>query len=116
MLGGEAGQGAFTTPLATLHKWNGWADRFLRTPENGLRDLSIGAGHSHGRMTYLLVYHRFEADSGGATYGQELDALFKWSSWWDQDFYFKAAAYDADEFAFDTMQFWLYTTYKFGSS
>lgn len=37
VLGGN-GTNAFQTPLATLHKFNGWADRFLDTPNAGLRD------------------------------------------------------------------------------
>lgn len=31
-LDGSPGEGQFNTPLATLHKFNGWADKFLRTP------------------------------------------------------------------------------------
>src|SRR5690349_6448806 len=34
----------FTTPLATLHKFNGWADKFLTTPINGLDDQYLTAG------------------------------------------------------------------------
>ena len=43
VLGGDAAtennKGAFITPLATLHKFNGWADKFLNTPGDGLEDL-----------------------------------------------------------------------------
>ena len=35
---GVGGKG-FTTPLATLHKFQGWADKFLTTPANGIEDL-----------------------------------------------------------------------------
>ena len=28
----------FKTPLATLHKFQGWADKFLGTPANGVKD------------------------------------------------------------------------------
>src|SRR5690349_2374957 len=34
----------FTTPLATLHKFNGWADKFLTTPANGLDDQYLTGG------------------------------------------------------------------------
>ena len=34
----------FTTPLATLHKFQGWADKFLTTPPNGIEDLYVNAG------------------------------------------------------------------------
>ncbi|MCC7197916.1 MAG: alginate export family protein, partial [Gammaproteobacteria bacterium] len=44
VLSGEAGtysatlNPAFQTPLATLHKFQGWADKFLTTPSAGIRD------------------------------------------------------------------------------
>ena len=28
----------FTTPLASLHKFQGWADKFTATPANGIED------------------------------------------------------------------------------
>ena len=33
------------TPLATLHKFDGWADLFLTTPNKGLQDLYAGAAY-----------------------------------------------------------------------
>jgi len=39
VLGGDSDGGdAFSTPLATLHAFNGWADQFLVTPATGLLD------------------------------------------------------------------------------
>src|SRR3546814_9223571 len=35
---GIAGGFAFQTPFATLHKFNGWADKFLTTPGTGIQD------------------------------------------------------------------------------
>ena len=66
VLGSGSDDGSFNTPLATLHKFNGWADKFLATPADGLKDalLSIGAGL--GRWNLLGVYHDFSADAGGA--------------------------------------------------
>ena len=43
-LGSDNGQ-AVQTPLGTLHRLNGVADQFLRTPDEGLRDFSISAGY-----------------------------------------------------------------------
>jgi len=42
------GNGAigFATPLATLHAFNGWADMFLTTPANGLKDLYFRASYA----------------------------------------------------------------------
>jgi hypothetical protein len=33
LLGSDNGEYGFATPLATLHKFNGWADQFLGTPD-----------------------------------------------------------------------------------
>ena len=41
-LGGSPGRGQFNTPLATLHPFNGWADKFLVTPVDGLDDVYLG--------------------------------------------------------------------------
>src|SRR3546814_3361296 len=43
---------AFQTPLATLHAFNGWADRFLSTPGNGLEDIYVGVGGKHGQWNW----------------------------------------------------------------
>jgi len=112
-LGGSLDDGRFTTPLATLHKFNGWADKFLNTPATGLVDTYLGAGITRGRVSGVLVYHDFAADSGGADYGTELDAVVSWNSPWKQTFVAKAAFYNADDHAADTDKFWLYTTYAF---
>ena len=37
---------SFQTLLATLHKFQGWADKFLTTPPNGIRDLYGSAGYT----------------------------------------------------------------------
>jgi len=73
VLGSDNGQG-FRTPLATLHAFNGWADVFLATPAGGLRDsyAKVTAALPAG-LQFLGFYHRFEADRGGARYGDEID-------------------------------------------
>lgn len=64
----------FKTPLATLHAFNGWADLFLATPAAGLRDTYVKASAALPQAVSLLAfYHRFEADRGGAGYGDEFD-------------------------------------------
>lgn len=73
VLGSDNGQG-FRTPLATLHAFNGWADVFLATPGSGLRDTYVKVGATlPGAMQLLGFYHRFEADTGGARFGDEID-------------------------------------------
>ena len=43
LLGSDDGKVAFNTPLATKHKFNGWADKFLGTPKEGLEDVYLTA-------------------------------------------------------------------------
>src|SRR5690606_32454959 len=47
-LGGN-GQTAFSTPLATLHVFQGWADKFLATPAAGIVDTYVEVGYALGR-------------------------------------------------------------------
>ncbi|OFV88713.1 MAG: hypothetical protein A2V74_03645 [Acidobacteria bacterium RBG_16_70_10] len=115
VLGGslEAGRGSFQTPLATLHKWNGWADKFQTTPAAGLRDGWVSLGAGLGRLKLLAVWHDFRAEAGEAHYGSEWDFLATYDLPWKQQIAAKAALYDADELAKDTTKAWLYTTWGF---
>jgi hypothetical protein len=75
VLGTDNSQGV-KTPLATLHAFNGWADVFLTTPGKGLRDLYAFAQVTlPSQIPLRLVYHKFDADSGGADFGHEIDAV-----------------------------------------
>ena len=109
---------AFRTPLATLHKFNGWADIFLTTPPDGLRDyhLTIAKKLSGFKMlpglNASVTYHEFEADRGGLTYGSEWDAQlgFKLNPVAVQ---IKYANYNAKTFSTDTEKLWLQVGYSF---
>jgi hypothetical protein len=73
-LGSDGGRIGFATPLATLHAFNGWADVFLATPANGLRDTYVKASTALPRGIGLLAfYHSYEADRLGADLGTEFD-------------------------------------------
>ena len=69
----------FTTPLATLHKFQGWADKFLTTPANGIEDRYATAGVTlkavAGLDTLALVtsYHDYQAEHIDADYGNEVN-------------------------------------------
>ena len=103
---------SFQTPLATLHKFQGWSDKFLVTPPNGIRDWYASAGYGWKKIAGLnainaaLVYHRFTSDRLTTNYGNEWDVLLSatkgpWSAT------AKLAAYDANDFASDTRKLWL---------
>ena len=113
VLGGSAERGQFSTTRATLHKFNGWADKFLSTPTNGLQDLYVDVGGKIAGFTWKAVYHDFRSDSESIDYGTELDLLLKYQTSWKQAFLLKAAFYDAKDFSVDTDKIWLSTSWGF---
>ncbi len=66
-LGSDDSTYGFATPLATLHKFNGWNDMFLGTPGVGLVDgyLSVSAMVAGAKVE--LAYHQYESDDEGTT-------------------------------------------------
>lgn len=72
MLGGN-GATSFRTPLATLHAYQGWADRFLITPADGIEDWYFTASSPVAGFNLSLVYHDFSADNAGYDYGTEIN-------------------------------------------
>lgn len=65
-------QWAVQTPLASLHRHNGWADRFLVTPAFGLVDHYVGVNFEQGEWDFGSRVHDFHLDDGSGRYGQEL--------------------------------------------
>lgn len=118
LLGSDNGV-SFKTPLATLHKFNGWADKFLGTPASGLKDFFVTASYkvkTDGAMNGLLlkaVYHDFKSDVGDIDYGTELDLLVskKLNKYLTASV--KAAFYNADSHATDTDKIWVTLAAKF---
>lgn len=113
VLGGSSEDGQFQTPLATLHKFNGWADKFLTTPTDGLQDLSLSVRAGLGKVNLMAIYHDFSADTGSATWGSEIDVVAVYTTPWKQQVGFKFAAYDARDWATDTTKFWIWTSWGF---
>ena len=111
-LGSAAEIRAFQTPMATLHKFNGWADLFLVTPVSGLQDIYGGASLKLPNVKALpglnlaVTYHRFESDFGGVHFGNEWDASFGFKLG-RMNLLAKYADYQADRFSVDTRKFWL---------
>lgn len=103
---------SFQTPLATGFKFQGWADKFLVTPPDGVRDLYASAGWGWKAVgplkavTLQAAYHDYRSDRASRSYGDEIDLLasaklgkFTASA--------RYAHYDADIFATGTDKFWL---------
>jgi hypothetical protein len=83
-LGDEVLQGdgttGFATPLATLHPFNGWADKFLTTPANGLDDRYAGVSYTLQKasvfdaLSATVVYHEYSTQRLDADLGTEVNA------------------------------------------
>lgn len=107
VLGSDDGVAAFSTPMATLHKFQGFDDLFLGTPANGIEDLYFTVGTAINGVTLAATYHDFSADEGSADYGDELDVVVGYKINANVGIEAKYATYDADSFAVDTDKFWL---------
>lgn len=112
------GIAALQTPLATLHAFNGWADKFLTTPPAGLRDLygEVGykfrAGTLKG-LTLRAIVHDFAATKADAAYGRELNLLATYPIRPNFVLLGKFAHYEANSFAADTTKGWLSLQFSF---
>ncbi|MCW2351567.1 MULTISPECIES: alginate export family protein [unclassified Sphingobium] len=106
---GASGGAAFTsvqTPLGTNFKFQGWADKFLTTPPDGLRDLYAGASYGRRGVTVQAIYHRFESDRLARHYGDEINFLASVKR--DKaTVSARFARYAADSFGTDTSKLWL---------
>lgn len=114
---GSDGIIGFATPLATLHAFNGWADKFLSTPSEGLIDLYFQLDYklrARGRPIVLrVVYHKFDSDHASISYGNEIDFQLLYTLGKNSSLILKYAGYSADEFASDTTKFWAGFQYRF---
>ena len=115
---GSEGTVGFATPLATLHIFQGWADKFLATPAAGIEDqylkLSYALG-KRGRFTAvnaLAVYHDYAADVGSSHFGGELNLQLV-ARTERMTLTLKYADYRADALLTDTTKAWLSVDYAF---
>jgi len=120
ILGADNGAAStsFQTPLATGHKFQGWADKFLTTPANGIRDLNGSVGYALGSfdivgpVSLLGAYHQFDSDRASLDYGHEWDAQVVMKLRPDLSLTAKYASYSADKFATDTDKLWVEVDYS----
>ena len=106
------GRAALQTPLATLHAFNGWADKFLTTPAGGLRDVYIDAGWKAGAgplkgLALRGMWHDYRSTVGGVGYGREWDVMASLPVAKAIMLSAKLARDDARAFATDTTKAWL---------
>lgn len=99
----------FDTPLGTNHAFQGWADLFLNTPPNGIRDVfaTTNVMLDRGNLILTGVYHDFTDDTGGIHYGDEWNFQALWKFGKHYSVLAKYAYYNADKFNTDTQKIWV---------
>lgn len=117
VLGSANGVG-FSMPLATLHAFQGWADKFLATPAAGIKDDYLRVTYSLGQkgplksLNAVVAYRELRADAGDADYGDETDFSLV-AQIARLTFLLKYATYSADGLFTDTDKLWLSMEYSF---
>jgi len=119
ILGSDKAMYGFSTPLATLHKFNGWSDQFLGTPKEGLVDLYASVSGKAFSGSWTVALHDFSADEATDTVddlGTEINAVYTKKFAKNYSAGIKYAAYSAGDSAagkVDTDKVWLWVGAKF---
>ncbi len=110
----------FTTPLATLHAFQGWADVFLTTPPDGVRDLNATVSYAthpwlaNQPVVFTVRAHDFTDGDGGVDFGSEVDASVRFSLSEHVSLETKAAAFDGEDPRFaGRTKFWFAVEYRY---
>ena len=115
---GSDGTVGFSTPLATLHAFQGWADKFLATPAAGIEDSYVRLNFPFGKrgrftsVAAVAVFHDYDADVGGMHFGEELNLQLV-ARTERMTLTAKYADYRADQLFTDTEKAWLSVDYAF---
>jgi len=114
LLGSDDSAASFATPLATLHKFNGFADVFLQTPVAGLQDAYAKAGTKLPcDVSLTAFFHWFWTDDTSAELGNELDFVVEkpWTK--NVKTLLKVAIFDGSSGLPDREVYWLQTEIDF---
>jgi hypothetical protein len=111
LLGGDGTYG-FATPLASLHAFNGWADRFTSTPADGLDDRYLGWNRNFGKLEAVVAWHDYRSDAHARDLGSEWDASLGWRPNPHWLLLAKAADYRAGDVGADVRKAWLSVEYS----
>ena len=111
------GTKGFSTPLATLHKFNGWSDvlsgHAAAGNDDGLKDLNFTIGYATKSLgEAMLVYHKFDSVKNDVDFGSEIDLLYKKKLAPKVTLLVKAALYnnESNSALLDTNKYWVMTS------
>lgn len=116
VLGSDDGQFGFSTPLATMHKFNGWSDQFLATPNEGLQDVifTVSGGLAGGK--WLAAFHDFSANDASETVddlGSEINLQYTITLAKKYALGIKYADYSGESGRVDANKTWIWLATKF---
>jgi len=118
VLGSDDGKAAFSTPFATLHKFQGFSDKFLGTGSstgmnNGVEDAYITIRTNLSGIKLSATFHDLASNEDSIDYGTELDlvAAYKFQS--NINLLVKFASYSSDDLSTDTSKLWVQVATKF---
>ncbi len=120
VLGADDTDGQFITPLATLHKFQGWNDKFLGggtgNITGGIEDMYFSASTKLAGVKLSVVYHSLESDDSGASgmddLGSELGFVVA-KKFGPVGLSLKYSDYSADDYSVDTDKLWLTASASF---
>lgn len=115
-LGSNSGAYAFQMPLGTRHPFQGWADQFVLTPQQGIRDTYVSGTADVGKARILAAFHTFRSDTGGVDFGKEIDVGISYAFLDKLAGKLEYADYQAGEAVsgkVDVRKFWLTLTFDY---
>ena len=95
-LSGKGGADRFVTILGTNHAFQGWNDRFLVTPGDGIEDFILTAVMKIKGANLIAAYHDIGSDNMSYDYGREFNLLLSRTFRKYYTLGLKYASYDAD--------------------
>lgn len=124
-LDGKGLNKTFDTPFGLLHKFDGWADLFLTTPDKGLRDVYASVETDLEGFKLSGIYHDFTDDTTKQHYGDEWDFQITRQFFKHYNFLAKYAYFSAENNGmkivnsatpislYDTQKFWFAVSITF---
>lgn len=103
----------FQTPLATLHAFHGWTDKFLVTPPQGIDDRYVMLEAHWKGCVLQLRRHEFRAEAIDRNFGNEWDASIARKIGMRWELLGKYANYESRGFGTDTRKLWFMVTGNF---
>jgi hypothetical protein len=90
LLSSNNSQYAFQTPFGTNHLFQGWVDKFLATPVEGIQDTFVTATYKYDDFLFFADYHWLKSDEdfhtvgggaalNGSKYGKEWNLAATWT-------------------------------------